>query len=635
MFTADISNNVLTSLGSKTIYIPEWGAGSGVTIKSAWVDIGFQDIITATGGNIASFQVQLQLGAAPVSNITDNGLIAHTAENIAGVTGPWDFTNYFAVRYAGPSMACDLSVLFNQTTGTTLGMRNVTAKLYLTYEYDDVATTHLKTIRLPLESLAGAIPTSLTQVGAGNQIPQLTGSGGILDGEASVTIRDYWIEVEGNEANNAGTTSFTLGLALDAESVVSAGAQVAALASDRFCRWIWSRETTVPDTSVSHSVKMQSVGIARVNHAAITVHITYEFAPGTSSAVFNSVLIPFELQSPIGGVVAADASRFRRDIFVEEPSPVLAQSAVRFSFIDQAAIAGLNLRCGSQNFRAYTHIGSVVCGGYVLQQRIDSGSAQGAGFTLARGRNTFTLDVYRTDTVDHGTNLSGVIILNYRSAKHSSGVGVHAHTVMWSLMQMAHVASAQATTAAFAPSLPEANWWAQAVGFFIWMWQGATAAGVSFSAERLSGEGSGDGWAELYTDLYRADAEVGVSPVWVRGRDEFKRYSGDPDPDRMQLQTARKYSFFTAPTSRQGIVMMVTYHAITYTVSGTLQGYTGDGSGVVVDFHRVSNHERVLSLTSVAGGGFSGTWFDNTEALYAQARQSDARVGRSAEGLAS
>jgi hypothetical protein len=80
-----------------------------------------------------------------------------------------------------------------------------------------------------------------------------------------------------------------------------------------------------------------------------------------------------------------------------------------------------------------------------------------------------------------------------------------------------------------------------------------------------------------------------------------------------------------------------TYNTITYVVSGTCSGYSGDGSGIPVDIFRVVDSlqdEKILELTTTTGGVFSGYWIDNTDTLYASARQDDTHIGRSRNGTA-
>lgn len=80
-----------------------------------------------------------------------------------------------------------------------------------------------------------------------------------------------------------------------------------------------------------------------------------------------------------------------------------------------------------------------------------------------------------------------------------------------------------------------------------------------------------------------------------------------------------------------------TYNNITYTISGTCTGYINDGSGIPIQIYRKTTNiydELILNLTTTTGGIFSGSWIDNTDTLYAAARQDDSHVGRSRNGSA-
>lgn len=79
-----------------------------------------------------------------------------------------------------------------------------------------------------------------------------------------------------------------------------------------------------------------------------------------------------------------------------------------------------------------------------------------------------------------------------------------------------------------------------------------------------------------------------------------------------------------------GIANFLTYHAITYTVSGTVYGSAG--GTVTLSLHRSDTHEVVLTTSRTGNGAFSFTWYDNTVDVYVVARESDTRLGRSKNG---
>lgn len=628
MDTGTSTDATVTNLTQITVYIPE----TVIAFRSVFVELGFQDCITATGGTITEHRCGLRLGAAGYTTITELDDIGNSGENMAGVIGPFDFTSHFTTNWTGTSMTCDVQYYFDQSTGTTQGMRNVTAKLYVTYEYDDdtgVNATQIKTVRIPLESLVGALSTTTNSEIGTNQIPQLTG-GGILP-ENSVVVRDYFFVIESNEAVNSAT-DFTVSANIDSGTATTFATQEAGLASGRFCRWIY-KPASVPATSSVHAFQLWAT-TARVNHAVITMYVTYEFDAAATTRVLNSILIPIEIATPLGVNVAAEASRFTREIFIEDPGTItLRQSAFRIHFNCAAAVSGLAWRAGGQSFRTYTHVGAVVCGMFCLQQRIDSGGAQGAGVTLARGLNAITIDGFATDTTDQVTNISGLVVLNYESDVGSGGIGQNTHTVLQRLLSW-DAALTDRVRVAWAASIPESDYWISASGFCFIQWLQTAGAAVTFDVEVLGGESKGDGYVDIYADAYQSDNERSCSIVWMRGRDVFKRHPDDADPDRLDMETSRDYRLFTTTGCGNGIFAAITYHSFTWPVSGTVSGYDGDGSGIAVDIHRSDNGERVLMLTTAIGGTFSGTWHDNTVPLYAVAREDDTHVGRSANALA-
>lgn len=627
-YVSTITDATVTNLAQTTLYIPETVLG----FVSVTAEVSFQDIITATGGTITEHRVGLQLGAAGYSTITELDDIANTAENLAGVIGPFDFTSYFSTNWSGTSMTCDLQVYFDQSTGTTQGMTNVTATIYITYQYNDdpgTNATQIKTVRIPLESLTGALTTTTNSNIGSSQIPQLT-SGGILP-EASVNIRDYAFIIEGNSSRNNNATDFIVSCNIDGGTAFAFANCESALASDNFHRLIY--RPTPPSSTASHNFQMwiSTGGVTRFNHVTITLLITYEFDASTTTSILNSIILPIEIASPVGVTTSAEASKFVRRISVQESNVSLVQSAVRLNFMTTASVAGLNMSIGSQAYRAYTHIANVVCGMFSLQQRIDSGGAQGAGLTLARGFNDISVNVYATDATDQLTNVSGQIILNYTSDVPSGGIGAANHTVMkllspWNaqLLDRTRINNYQFT-------IPESDYWLTSVGFILIQWASTASMALTFDVECLSGEGKGGGYYDLYADAYQADNERSCNITWMRGRDVFFRYPQDPDPDRIDVAVARDYRLYTSTTAAAGIYMIITYHSITYTAADSITGFTGT---VELALHRASTGEKIGETSRSGDGSFSFTWYDDTEELYVVANDGT-NVGRSQDTLAS
>jgi hypothetical protein len=625
MTTADVVDAVVTNLTQMTIEIPE----TVISFTSVFADVGFQDIVTATGGTIGEHRVGLRLGAAGYTTFTELDDIPNTGENIGGIIGPIDFTSHFTTNWTGTSMTCDLQVYFDQTTGTTLGMRNVTAQLFITYTYNDDPTvnpTQIKTVRIPMESLTGALSTTVnSQIGT-NQIPQLTGTGGFLP-ENTVSIVDYAFVVENNEHNNNTTTDFTISCSIDSGTATNFGVQEAALGSDRYLRWVY--KPAVPTTTAAHSFHMWSSVASKMQAICVELTITYKFNASATTRVLNSICIPLEMDSPIGNTTAADKSRITRDIIVSDKGTItLRQSAVRLHWNANAGLTvGVNI--GSQAARSYVLTATTVCGGFSLQQRIDSGSGQGAGITLARGRNSFILDVFGNSASVLMTNVSGYIILNYESDKETLP-GANTHT-MYKLFDAWDAALRSYTSySARGIAIPESNYWLASLGFMSYFWVSSAALAISFDAEYASTEGPGAGWEKIYSDTFIGDTEIGFSRVFFRARDAFRRCPQDTVSGRMDIETSRQWRMYNSTTAHRGLISIHSTHAITHLVEGTI---TGLNAALPTTLRLVDNTTREVMQEQVAAAGvstFSFTVYNNVIEHYVDAYQDDTHVGRSA-----
>lgn len=621
MTTTLVADATVTNLSQITLYIPE----ASPTFTSVMVEVGFQDVITAAGGTINEYRVGLRLAAAGYTTITETDDIANTAENMAGVLGPFDFTSHFNTNWSGTSRTCDLQVYFDQNSGTDFGMANVTAMVYVTYTYDDTATTQIKTVRVPME-FAGSTSTSETQIGT-NQIPQLT-SGGILP-EAGVTIRDWFIVAEANETNGNATTDFAISFRTDTDTTYVCMTQKAALGSDRFCRWIY-RPASPPSATAAHQWKMWASVAGRCHNMTFTLYVTYEFTLSGTTRVLNSIMLPVEIGSPLGSTGTGQASRYSRSLLIAEPGTItLRQSSFRINFNTSAATGSNNFRAGGQAYQAYSAPANVVAGMFCLQRRIDSGASGGAGVTLARGMNDLVIDGYTSSASVDLTNISGYIILNYESDLSADGIGAHNHTVFKNLFQWDGLLTDLTTISGYSFAIPETNYYLAGVGFMFNVWQGVAANAMNFDCECLSGEGKGGGYYDIYADAYQSDAERGCTQTWARGRDLFRRYPGDVDPERLDIESSRRFRFYTAATTSAGIMMMVTYQSMEWNVADSI---TGNDAALPTDVELVlADTGEVRQRTTLTAGttAFDFTVNDNTEDYFVSVYQDGTHVGRS------
>lgn len=631
MITTIVTDAVVTNLTQITVYIPE----TSPTFTSVFVEVGFQDIITNTGGTIGEHRCGLRLGAAAYTTTTELDDITNTGENISGVIGPFDFTSHFTTNWTGTSMTCDVQVYFDQTTGTTLGMRNVTAILYVTYTYDDSSATNatqIKTVRIPLESPVGALTaTANTNI---NTFPALTGVGGLLC-EASPVIRNYFFLIEANENGQNNSTDFTLSVNIDSGTAFNFGIQERGLISERWCRWIWV-PTVTPSTTASHTFQMWSSVATRTNHPAIELIVTYEFNASTTTKVLNSVILPIDFDSPLGNTTTAEASRHRVEYYAVEPGTLtLKQSAFRVNFNIANSPTSLLFRAGNQAYRSYTSTGAVViCGMFCLQQRIDSGGAQGAGITIARGSNAFVFDGYSGDSTNLLTNVGGYVILNYESDLSAAGIGAHNHSVWKVLSAWDALTFTQARVNNFAFSIPETNYYINTFGLLQYLWTAAAGQAIGIDVEVLSTEKQGAGYVEFYIDAYIGDGEIACNYIWFPGHDIVKRYPQTLETGKIDIEQARDWRALQTTVASDGAVLCLTYHSITYTISGSITGSNGT-SNISLQLIRASD-DMVMQEQTVAQNvtSYTFTVYDNTDLYYVTAQQDSTHLGITPTGTA-
>jgi hypothetical protein len=624
---ASMVDNTLTALSQITVYLPE--SPSATDFKSVIAIVSVMGTATAQG-NVTTRRLECRLGSAAYTAHTNSNLYTGSGEDTF-VFHAVDLTTHFQTNWSGTSMTFDSSTLMDGTA-TGIAWTNICVTLYITYEYDDTSTTQVKTIRIPLnENVGNGVTTKPAQPLA--IIPALDTE---LP-EAGKTFRSAFVTLQGN-INRAAATDATMTFQLDNLTEHTTGVFEGVSNADFWLRYIWDISSQLNTTNAINYYRWGSLASC-FNHMQSWLTVTYEFTLAGTTSMFNSLLLPMELASPMGTSTTI-FQRGERELFIEEPVTITTKHIAFYPHWDNAAAtATLGFRVGTGSWVTYTDRMATASGGNGAMVRNDG------AFTLVRGRNKLTFDAYTTSTSQHGFNLCGFWIVNYTSGIPAQGPGAANHTVFWNLGAVFDgAANISRILSAIAPTLPGTERFYSAIGTRYHYVSNSTgnAAGVNLLVERLESPNEGGLiWEVAYVDTGLTDPESGLRNVYSQIRNLFNRWYGDPmlavngnGGDRMDLQQARRWRAVlnNACASFCYLDLIMTYHNITFTVSGTI---TGSAGGTVnLELHRELNGETVATTSRVGNGAYSFTWYDNTEEVYVDAHEDDTHLGRSAPGLA-
>jgi hypothetical protein len=768
--TGTIADYSTASFGSKTLYFPET---SSRVFKSVYAEISYHDNSIAVGGTITKIQVELRISGSVNNSVYNSNYTTagdSTGENISFIGGPFDFTSFFNTYVPSNSSSINIQAFSytNDDTGVSNIMLNPTFKLYCTYEHDNIDTTYIKTVIIPLESpttgLSTVAPgtignqqiprlldfnfidTSLVNTTSGNSLQtnvtssylvtnsgsyrivlntgfgdepptyisssvynsssnellysavssgpslefdqyvfisssslptkfrfEVTGNGdysgfsaqiflsqsvlfkGFLP-ESNVNIRDYFVEIEGNETGGGSTDIQLTG------SIISSSSNFRttffpierALSSDTYDRLIWSIPTSsLPNISQSHNFGLQTNITANnaFRHVPVNLYVTYEYNKATTTQVNNTILLGWNINSPLnlgtGGFV--NISNVAQNTFViPENNPILQQSALRIQWADTSVVGTLFIRVGENQSTStdYTDGGSTICGMKSLQHRFDISAsntfASQSGVVLQKGINTIPSSVYASSAVTPITNTNGYFIINYKSDIHPiKGVDgctryYYFNNLSWPTLEQN---SPTFYTSSFNHNLINSSslYVVDILHNYISYERNATTLlniGVQYTGSEAVNITSVYPKETTWRDTITSDAEVGSFITTFPISNIFKKYITSPQTNLMDPFVSRKYvNLYNSPTTTTqytlfGSTNILVAHSYTFDFTGSIYNYTGDGSGIPITIYQSGSIDSILKLISTPEGKFSGTWFDDLTPIFASIDYGD-KFGKS------
>jgi hypothetical protein len=508
------------------------------------------------------------------------------------------------------------------STAVTVAMGDVEATIYITFEYDDTQATQIKTVYIPLNAYVGASgtvkPASLATIPAlDSELP-----------ESSKTYRDIFIVVQGNINDTASTTDSTVSMQIDTYGAYVSSTLEMGATSDYWVRFVWDITALGMTTNATHSWYIWG-SIARFNHPQVWMVVTYEFDASASTGCYVSVMIPAKPCQIMQGTASTDFARISTDFYIAEPATIATKSIAFYAFWEQAAaISTLNLRVGTGSFVTYTDASAVMCGGNGAMVRNDG------AYTLARGKNTLVFDSYRSDAADWAWGLCGFWILTYTCSKPANGYGAANHTVRWNAGFTFDGATAvQRKTAALTITIPETKFRLNGFGAVFHCMQDSTNGywGGILEVERTNAAGQ---WSLVSSPSSHTDPETGLHTHVADCLDLFKRWPNDVQGSRIDPEGTYRWSwhFANASTGHTYLDIWFTYHSITFTVNGTVNG--SGGGTVNLTAHHAPTGEIIGTASRSGNGTYSIDWYDNVDNCYAEAVESSALIGRTADAVA-
>lgn len=631
---ATLAKGTRRELPILNIHLPE----TGKVFRSVILEMGCTDELSDKPTNPTGFRVEITLFPADPDSLTTEEVEVNTGESSVYHISR-DVTGYFNTNWTGTSMSVRVATTVDGNT-----TNNHWAKLRITYEYDEQSKRQLKTIWYPIESTRDLLTDSYQTVGGPQAIPAITGGASILP-EHNITVRQVWIELIGNQGTS-DATDFSLDLELDGHGIEQTALYrvEAALATPGWFHAIW--DVTNQPLDRAQALRAKITGTSnRVAQLCGWVGITYEYVPVGTTLVWNSLLLPaFDAEDQHGSTTSARKTLHVKELWIEEPATISIRPSQVFAFYDDNALGStITLWVGGQSPRSFSTLATG--GPMVIGHRFDADGASGLGSTLVRGRNRIKTH-HISDVADAGSvcAVSGFMIVNYTSGVSPAGIGAHNQTRHFALGyfggKSTSIEYSVDAYASYTPTLPETHYFLNAVGLqATWLSTGVSQQVFRVQAQRTNDEGparDGNGWASAYHGAVVSAAEQWIRWTTADCTNLFRRWAGDPDRARMDIEADRRWMVLNTAGAWVGTFgLLVTYHSIAMTARGTVSGAADDGSGLLVNLSRDATGEKVLEVETSAGGVYEAAWYDDTEALVADVHQDDAHVGRSAPFFAS
>lgn len=595
-----------------TIHTPEAPSGS-FTIKSAVVVVTARDAFTAAT-DFDGTRIGIKLGAVAFDDV-DYTLSLTTTNDHETLIMQRDVTDYFVTNFgAAASQTCQVGVAFS--TGAIASVNNITCELFLTYDYDNAAGTHCKTVEIPIQGHHTQLTTVAAEVGTAgvspapaNQIPQLTGAGTPFLPEAGITVRQMWLRIIGTDGGNAAT-DFNLFVQVDAGVELTRATLEQALASAAPFKDLVDLVAYGMSTTAAHALNMRSSLTSTFHNISAVLVVTYTFTTAGTTREVHSCRVPLEnIRGQIAATnanAAGDDERYTATVEVQEPGTITTLQSGVVLYDQLVANLANAIYAAGQAERTHTYQALSYTGASLLVRRTDHDLSD---WTLVRGSNRLNIN-YRVAGTSTIAQQSGFALINYSADIPSGGIGSGNRTVFYDLADhQVESSGAKVVTPLRVPSIPMSPWVVSGTpGVVLGIRGDIRAAITNFGAERGASEDSAGGWASWGITLsqrIKACRQEACFPLpW------FKSSSYDTRP-AMNLTTSRSWKINGATTANFAALMFFTVHQCRFTVAGTLTingAAAANGKTIKVWAFNASNEVEYVGSSVTAGGAGAFTF---------------------------
>ncbi|MFH0955993.1 MAG: hypothetical protein V1801_02160 [Candidatus Falkowbacteria bacterium] len=263
-----LAANTVWTPANFTVNLPD-AISSPTMIKSAWIDFTFQTAVTTAPGVVT---LTLTPSGGSTATFTSVSYLA-SGENYAIRVKP----NFTAAVQAAQQAAGTKTYAFTaKVAGAATKM--LSAKMYITYDYDSAAATQLNTIRYKIGNTTGN--TAVGTTGVTFTSPTLTVA------ENSPTVVSAWAEIRG-QVPATGTTDETFAVNYDSDSATNYYLDNIG-STDGQAIYILHNKNSITLNS-AHTLKVAATAGYQMNLVSAEQVITYTFDYANSTTLTNTL----------------------------------------------------------------------------------------------------------------------------------------------------------------------------------------------------------------------------------------------------------------------------------------------------------------------------------------------------------